>query len=318
VTGQEVADPRLERFIVVAQEHPDRAAAELAKTGKTVAWLISHLPESARLDDTAQTLSQLEAEAAAIPSTEAAAKEAAESSIAARREQLGREVRQVSALCLVLGQIGDPAALPALCELLSCSQAPVAQEARQAILVIDVPGRLTLLCDAFRVRPNRVTATLLGSLHEALGAQSCIAALESLYSPSDPTERRSAVIAGMALVDEPAGRDVLLRLAQNGEHLAFTALTPALATPAGEPELRVLLQALTDGQPLKQATAAAVLGQAGEWARPQVVPLLINALESGDPRLARHAGASLKDVTGQRRGKDAVAWHEWWREQEAE
>ncbi len=302
----QVASPeeRVRRYLAEAPEDRERAAAALARGGQElVPVLVSQLRHA---------LGQAADEERRLAALEAAATDDSEDEITERRAALDEAIERAAALCLALERIAAPAALPVLCEALASSSAALADAAARAIQAVDSPRRLELLAGAFRAKPSKRIATTIGALHDALGAGPCLATLERLYERGADAEARSAVLAGIAQVEAPASRELLRRLATLGDSLALAALARYLATPDGAPELQVLSDALISGEPWAQATAAAALGRAAAWALPAIAPRLIEALEGGDARVARHAAASLEALTGQRLGRDAAAWYGWW------
>ncbi|MBX3467802.1 MAG: hypothetical protein KF878_13035 [Planctomycetes bacterium] len=285
------ATERLERFLAAAPGDP-RGAAEALGPGDrgAVPALLDHL--------------RLDLDALARPTDDG--------------EALERVLARARAVCLALGRIGDPRALRPLCDLLGRPEGDLAEAASEGFLAIDHRDRLTLLVDAFRIRPSKGVATTLGRLHAALGARACLAALEGLHTPEAPADVRAAVLAGIARVEGDEARALVRRLARGGDALALAALSRHLDAPAGAEDLALLLDALDAGEPWARSTAAAALGRAGLWALPRTVPPLIEALEGGDPRLARHALASLERLTRTFLGPDAAAWRAWWAAREAE
>ncbi|MCO5170320.1 MAG: hypothetical protein M9894_28625 [Planctomycetes bacterium] len=282
---------RLERFLAAAPGDPRGAAGAL---GRGDAALVPALVDLLRLD--VDTLGRRD-----------------EGADAAERARA-----RAGAICLALGRIGDPRALRPLCDLLAGPDAAVAAAASDAFVAIDHQDRLTLLVDAFRIRPSKEVATTLGRLHAAFGATACLAALEGLYASDAPPEVRAAVLAGLARIEDDAAHACVRRLARAGDPLALAALSRRLAAPTGRDELEQLLEALAGGEPWARATAAAALGRAGPWAQDRAVRALIAALEDGDPRLARHAQASLERLTRASPGREAAAWRRWWEERTEE
>lgn len=291
------ATERLERFLAAAPGDPRGAAGAL---GRGDAGLVSALLDHLRLD------------------LDALARRPDEDAGVADDQARDRAEARAGAICLALGRIGDPRALRPLCDLLGRLEADLAAAASEGFLAIDHRDRLTLLVDAFRIRPSKGVATTLGRLHAALGAPACLAALEGLHAPEAPADVRAAVLAGIARVEGDEARALVRRLARGGDPLALAALSRHLDAPAGAEDLALLLDALDAGEPWARSTAAAALGRAGLWAVPRTVPPLIEALERGDPRLARHALASLERLTRTFLGPDAAAWRAWWAAREAE
>lgn len=303
---------RLERFLAAAQSDPEGAAAELVRGGKVpVPALLDHLSNAAAaIERLTSTLQEIDA----AEWSDASERDAA---VAEARQELERTSRAASALCLALGEVRDARSLPALCDLLSCTEETVAGQASRAFVATNAPGRLDLLTQAFRLRPTTLIATTLGALHSDVGAAACLSTLTILYQQHEAVEQRQALIEGVVAVNDPAARELLRRLAGQGDTLALAAIARFIDRTDGEAELTVILSALEEGDPWARATAAAAVGRVGKWGYPRVVAALLPALQCGDERVERHAVATLQKLTFQRFGRDTARWEEWWATNEA-
>ncbi len=160
------------------------------------------------------------------------------------------------------------------------------------------------------------------------GAPPAAAPPTEAAQPSAPPARAAAPVAGaraaaapapasppVATPPDPATLAALADRALDGDPEVAAAACAALGTRRKDRALKQaaekLRRALLSGISVRATRAARAIGALRDV---EAIPLLIQALEMGDPETAQAAADALAAITLQRIGPNARGWLAWWKE----
>jgi hypothetical protein len=177
----------------------------------------------------------------------------------------------------------------------------------------DASGALPVLIDMLNDGDPNVRESAARTLGEfGPSASSSVPSLIRLVNDSDYGVKYEVVTA-LGSIGDPEGVPVLLDLLHADDNYLRQIVIEALGKMKenAAPAVPELMKAVKDGDYSIARAAVEALTEIGPKAK-EAIPTLIELLEDGDQSLDWNAQTALESITGQKLGRDATAWRNWW------